>query len=130
MGLLGAVGFLTGGAFTLMGAWPVLGFYGLDVALIYLAFRVNYRAARAHEVVELTPERLVLTRIGVGGEEQARLELNPYWARVILEERSCGRAELKILSRGRAHAFGHVLNHEERREFANILRAAMAEARR
>ena len=39
----------------LAGAWPVIGFFGLDVALIYLAFKLNYRSGRLYETIELTP---------------------------------------------------------------------------
>src|SRR5690348_16343440 len=60
---IGGVSFLMGMAFLIMGAWPVLGFFGLDVLLIYVAFRLNYRAARAYEVVELTPHTLTLEKV-------------------------------------------------------------------
>src|SRR4051794_41730935 len=38
-----------GGAFLLVGAWPVTGFFGLDVLLLYLAFRAARRAAQRRE---------------------------------------------------------------------------------
>ena len=47
MTFIGAVSFIAGMAFLLMGAWPVLGFFGLDVLAIYWAFRINFRSARA-----------------------------------------------------------------------------------
>ena len=43
MAVFGAVSFVAGIAFLLMGAWPVFGFFGLDVVLLYWAFRLNYR---------------------------------------------------------------------------------------
>ncbi len=49
---VGLVSFAAGLAFLLMGAWPVFGFFGLDVLLVYLAFRANYRAAAAYEEVD------------------------------------------------------------------------------
>ena len=59
--------FFIGFAFWLMGAWPVVGFCGLDVLLIQLAFRLNYRDARACEEVHLTRERLSITQISPRG---------------------------------------------------------------
>ena len=53
----GAVSFVAGFVFLLIGAWPVFGFFGLDVVLIYLAFKLNYRAARLYETIDLTPAR-------------------------------------------------------------------------
>lgn len=128
MVLLGGVSFVTGVAFAMIGAWPVLGFFGLDVAIVYLAFRLNYRDARAFEVVEVTTDALTLTTVDRRGRAQAAV-FNPYWARVLLREWPDGSAELRITSHGREHAFGHVLGHDERREFADVLRRALAVAR-
>jgi uncharacterized membrane protein len=52
---LGAVSFVAGILFLVAGAWPVLGFFGLDVLLVYVAFRLNYRSGRLYETVNLTP---------------------------------------------------------------------------
>src|SRR6202167_1788489 len=51
---LGGLSFISGVAFVLMGAWPVCGFFGLDVLLVYVAFRANYRSGRAYEEVTVT----------------------------------------------------------------------------
>src|SRR5215475_7576317 len=58
MAVLGAVSFAAGIVFLLIGAWPVFGFFGLDVLLVYWAFRANYRAAAAYEDVVVTPSEL------------------------------------------------------------------------
>lgn len=128
MSVFGLVCFVMGLAFAMIGAWPVLGFCGLDVALVYYAFKLNYRAARAYEIVEIAPSLLRVSRVDARGGIQ-HLELNPYWVRVVLEEFPDGRAELRLASHGREYAFGHVLNHDERREFASVLRSALAAAR-
>lgn len=60
---VGLVSFFVGFAFLLMGAWPVMGFFGLDVALIYWAFKRNYYDGRAAETIEVTPHNVILTRI-------------------------------------------------------------------
>ena len=49
------VSFASGLFFFLIGAWPVMGFLGLDVLLIYWAFRISYRTADAFEEVTVTP---------------------------------------------------------------------------
>ena len=128
MSAIGAVSFVTGLAFLMMGAWPVLGFCGLDVGLVYVAFKLNYRAGRAHEIVELTPDILRVTRVAAGGSSQ-RFEFNPYWARVKLAQWPDGRTDLKIASHGREFSFGRLLNDDERRDFANALQQALQNAR-
>src|ERR1700675_4628061 len=63
MAFLSLVSFGPGLAFWLMGAWPVFGFFGLDVLAIYWAFRINFRHARAIEEIRVTPTELHLRRV-------------------------------------------------------------------
>lgn len=128
MSAIGAVSFVTGLAFLVIGAWPVMGFFGLDVALVYLAFKLNYRSGRAHEIVELTPEFLAVTRVTPQGASQ-RFEFNPYWARVRLAQWPDGRTDLKIASHGNEFSFGRLLNDDERRDFAAALQQALQDTR-
>src|SRR5436309_1810684 len=72
-------------SFALLGAWPILGFFGLDVLLVYLAFRASYRSARMHEWVRLTEDTLTVERVGQRGERR-RWQFQPSWLRVVLEE--------------------------------------------
>ena len=125
---LGGVSFITGVAFWLMGAWPVFGFFGLDVLAVYVAFKINYRDGLAHEVVELTPELLKLTRVSPTGRRRS-FDFNPYWVRVRLAEWPDGRTKMTLASHGRDFEFGHLLNHDERREFAKVLERALSTAR-
>ena len=128
MMFLGIVSFIVGVAFLMIGAWPVFGFFGLDVLAVYVAFRVNYRDGLAHEVVELTPDVLKLTRVAPTGRRQS-FDFNPYWVRVRLAEWPDGRTNLSLASHGRTFEFGHLLNHDERREFARVLERALSAAR-
>jgi uncharacterized membrane protein len=125
---LGAMSFVTGVVFLLAGAWPVLGFFGLDVLLVYVAFKLNYRSGRLHEKVDLTPERFILTRVHPSGREE-RFDCNPYWARVNLREWPDGRTLLSIAAQGREYAFGRFLTDDERRDFATALKEALLAAR-
>jgi uncharacterized membrane protein len=128
MGLLTGLSFVTGLMFTLMGAWPVLAFFGLDVALVYLAFRLSYRSGRAYEMVELSPEILTLTRVDPAGRRQS-VDFNPYWVRVELDEKPDGRTDLQLALRQQRHSFGHCLNDDEKRDFATVLQSALLRAR-
>ena len=125
---IGAVSFVTGLVFLLLGAWPVSGFFGLDVLLVYIAFKLNYRAARAYELVELTPHALKLTQISASGKSKS-FEFNPYWVRVLFTERPDGGNNLKLVSHGRELEFGRLLNDDERRDFAEALSSALDAAR-
>lgn len=128
MGSLCAVSFGAGIAFWAIGAWPVMGFFGLDVAAIYLAFRLNYRSGRLREFVEVSPDVLTVTRVEPSGRRTA-FTCNPYWARVSLREWPDGRNDLRILAQGAVHSFGRCLTDDERREFAQELKGALITAR-
>ncbi len=124
-----AVSFVAGLAFALMGAWPVFGFFGLDVGLIYLAFRLNYRSGRLYETVEVSPSTLTIQRVHPSGKTEA-FEFPSYWARVVLSHGQDGRSNLRVGSHGREVKFGDFLTDDERSSLADEMRAAIQAARR
>ncbi|HKZ96313.1 MAG TPA: DUF2244 domain-containing protein [Hyphomicrobiaceae bacterium] len=128
MTFFGVASFIAGIVFLSIGAWPVFGFFGLDVLLVYIAFKLNYRSGRAYEIVELTPELLKVTRVDAAGKQES-FDFNPYWVRVRLSERPDGRTRLRLGSHGRELEFARFLNDEERRDFARALAGALAVAR-
>jgi uncharacterized membrane protein len=128
MMLVAGVSFVTGVIFLMIGAWPVFAFFGLDVLLIYLAFRMNYRSGRLFETVELTPWRLRITRVEPSGASQD-WEFNPYWVRVHVPEAVDGRTALQLVTQGRAFEFGRFLTDDERKEFGAVLADELAKAR-
>src|SRR5882724_8308465 len=81
MAFVSVVSFAAGVAFLLMGAWPVLGFFGLDILAIYWAFRINFRRARAREEILVTPSELRLRRISHRGHVM-EFVLNPGWVQL------------------------------------------------
>jgi uncharacterized membrane protein len=129
MVLISLISFTVGMVFFLMGAWPVFGFFGLDVALIYWAFRLNYRSGRLYETVTLSPELLKLTRVHPSGKRE-EFDFNPYWARVrCTVDRPDGRTSLRLLAQGKEVLFGQFLTDDERRNFADVLAGALVETR-
>ncbi len=128
LGFIGVVSFVTGVAFTLMGAWPVMGFYGLDVLAIYFAFKINYRAGKAYELIELSPELLKITQVQPSGRSRS-FDFNPYWVKVLLNEWPDGSADLKLALHGNEFEFARFLNAEEKKDFAQALRGALTNAR-
>ena len=130
MAVLGGMSFITGMVFLIAGAWPVFGFCGLDVLLVYWAFRANYRAAAAFEEVTVTPSVLRLRRVSHRGEI-AEWTLNPVWTRLDREKHEeFGLLKLSLVSRGRRLSVAGFLSPKERESFAAALSAALGEARR
>lgn len=128
MAALGGMSFAAGMVFILAGAWPVMAFFGLDVLLIYVAFRLNYRSGRLYETVNVTPTTFTWTRVHPSGRQE-QFDCNPYWARVNLREWPDGRTILSIVAQGKELAFGRFLTDDERRDLASALREALLAAR-
>jgi uncharacterized membrane protein len=116
--------------FFLIGAWPVIAFLGLDVVLVYWAFRANYRAAAAFEEVTVTPSELRLRRVSHRGEV-AEWTLNPVWTNLDREtHEDFGLLRLFLVSQGRRLTVAGFLAPSERESFAQALAAALGEAKR
>ena len=130
MGFLSVVSFATGIAFLLMGAWPVFGFLGLDVLVIYWAFRVNFRRAAATEEITVTPSELRVRRVSHRGHV-AEWVLNPLWVQLDQKTHAeFGIERLYLVSRGRRVSIGNFLGADEKASFAKALLAALQTAKR
>jgi uncharacterized membrane protein len=126
----GGLSFVSGLVFWVVGAWPVVGFLGLDVLLLYWAFRANYRRAAAYEEVTVTPSELKVRKVSHRGDVK-ELTLNPLWVRI--ERKShheFGLERLFLVSHGRRVPVAGFLGPDEKASFATALSAALGAARR
>ncbi len=128
MGSVIAINLAVGGFFLSLGAWPILVFCGLDIALVYWAFKSNYHAGLLTETIDLSPGAMTLTRNYPSGKRET-YEFNPYWVRVRLKEHADGRNALNLSSHGSEMRFAHFLSDDERRDFAESLAGALLTAR-
>jgi len=130
MAFLSVISFTAGVAFLLMGAWPVFGFFGLDVLAIYWAFRINFARARACEEISVTPTELRVRRVSHRGHV-AEWVLNPLWVQIDKKaHEEFGIERLYLVSRGRRLAIASFLGPEEKASFIKALNAALQAARR
>ena len=130
MSSLSAISFAAGVVFFLIGAWPIIGFLGLDVLLVYWAFRVNYRAALAYEQVRMTASELTVRKVSQRGDV-AEWTLNPVWVRLDREvHQEFGIERLFLVSHGRRLSIASFLGPREKAELATALTAALTQARR
>jgi uncharacterized membrane protein len=130
--LIGALlfGWLVTGAFFLsVGAWPIFGFLGLDVLAVYIAFRINYRAARAREVVSVSRTLVDIEKIAPSGKREEH-RFNPFWARFNVARHSeIGITRMAVEGQGREVAIGSFLNPDDRESFADAFGKALAAAK-
>lgn len=128
MSFVAVISFVAGIFFLAIGAWPVMGFFGLDALAIYFAFRLNYRDARRFELVELNGSLLRITRVEASGRRR-EWEFNPYWVRLNLVRRDEDRSDIVLSSHGERLRIGDFLTGDEKRDFANSLGDALSDCR-
>ena len=121
---LGLISLAVGIGFVAIGAWPVIGFFGLDVALVYIAFRLNYRGSRQSETIRLAGDAFTVERINVRGVRRA-WRFQPFWLQVILEERAGDANRLLVASHGRSLVVGDFVTSPARRELTAAIREAL-----
>jgi len=116
--------------FYLIGAWPVVGFFGLDLLLLYVAFRANLRAALAYEILCLTSLELLFARVSARGKRR-EWRFNPSWVRFErIDHPELGAQRLSLVSHGRSLEVGRFLGPEQKAELASRVSRALALARR
>lgn len=119
----------TGLIFLSQGAWPVFGFFGLDVLLLYLAFRANYRAARAREEVSVSRTALDVRKVAASGRSVS-YRFNPFGTRfAVTRHDEIGITAMSVESRDQRVAIGGFLNPDDRESFAKALGGALAQAK-
>ena len=107
----------------LFGAWPVLGFMGLDIWLLWWLFKRSYLDARRSETLLLTERELIVSSVAPDGEREEQ-RLDAYWLKIeSTEER------LVVSSRGNRTVIGRFLAPVERLHVGEQLKAALAEMR-
>lgn len=128
MAAVGGVSLTVGGFFYFHGAWPIFGFYGLDVVLIYFAMRANYRSGRIYEKVRLTDGELIVEKGNHLGPLQS-WSFQPYWLRVSMDDPPQHESQVRLSSHGQSLIVGAFLTPEERLDFARALRAELESLR-
>lgn len=114
--------------FALAGAWPVAGFLGLDILLLYLAFRVVRVRARRREHIRINAEGVLVRRVEADGAAR-EWRFEPYWVRVLMDDPPRRDSWLTLASHGLSLRIGSFLTPAERLELARALRAALSQYR-
>jgi uncharacterized membrane protein len=129
-GFVFGISFLVSIPFYLLGALPVVGFFGLDALLLWIAFRVSYSRAKAYEEVVLTHIALLFRRMTWQGRV-SEWTFNPLWVKLSREDHAeFGTQRIALVEGQRRVEMGAFLGAEEKADFAGALKQALAEARR
>jgi uncharacterized membrane protein len=110
-----------------LGAWPVFGFLGVDVALVWWAFKANNKAAQCSERIVITGDEVTLLK-QTRQETPIETSFNRRWLRIVLEYDSAREivGRLLLVSSGKATEIASFLGAEERQSLAAELKRAIA----
>ncbi len=108
-----------------IGAWPIVGFLGLDILLVYGLLKLNYRRAHRYERLRLTESGLTVERVKPGAARE-KLDIEPTWLQINMDDPPEHESQLILRSHGKEIKVGAFLTPEERLEVAQALRTALA----
>lgn len=116
--------------FMFSGAWPIVLFFGLDFLMLFGAFWLNNRAAKAREVVLLSRTNISIRKISPSGRETEHV-FNPLWARFLVSHKAkIGITAMHVRGNGRETDVGTFLPLDDRERFASAFSGALARVKR
>lgn len=128
MSAFGTVSFICGLAFFSMGALPVVGFFGLDVLLVYAAFKWTFKQQKESTRVTVTNEHLRMCHTKPSGEVKS-VSLPTAFVRIELDEAAAPNSWLRVEYGQKAYVIGRFLTLSERKSLAKALKQAILSAR-
>ena len=112
-----------------LGAWPIVGFMGLDVALVVWALWASLTDRKRYEQVTLWRDQLELKQVDGAGKETL-VRFNPGLVKLVVDrdynERTTG---LHLRTRDRDVVLGAFLDNDEKSSFAKAFGTALKRAR-
>ena len=124
MFILAFISFVAGIIFMLKGAWPVFGFFGLDVLLVYIFFKINFKSGKKKEIIILTKNQLIIEFY-----DSKRIVKKHYldanWLKINLIKLKNHTSKLQISSKNKTIIVGTFLRHQEKIDVLYSLEKAL-----
>jgi uncharacterized membrane protein len=128
MMILGGLSLFSSVVFLALGAWPVVGFLGLEILALWLVFNWSFRSQTARTYVRVTADAVDVRKVDGWGRER-RARLSAYFARVEFDRAASGPNALRVATSATVYPLGEYLTPRERETFARRLSQAISEAR-
>ena len=116
--------FITGIIFMKKGAWPVFGFFGLDILLVYIFFRLSYKSGKEFEVINLTKKKLIIKKY----KEKKIIKtyiLDANWVKIQIQNPLEHSSKLQISSKNKSIIIGSFLRLDEKIEVLQNIENAL-----
>lgn len=121
---------IPGLVFFLMGAWPVVGFLGADVALLYWALTRSHADVYGFEEITLFRDKLLWRKVSPKGVETIK-EMNPFWTKLEIGKDLEDRVtNIMLTSNAQKIQIGSFLNPDDKKSFANAFSNAFYQVKR
>lgn len=121
---------IPGVVFFLMGAWPIIGFLGLDVALLFWALSKSRQEVNSFEEITLYTDKLDIRSVSPKGRV-TRHQFNPFWIKIeVLRDFEDRVTDIVLKSKERTIKVGAFLNPEDKKSFAFALSCALYRVKR
>ena len=124
MFVLGIISFIAGITFMLKGAWPVFGFFGLDVLLVYIFFKINFKSGKKKEIIILTENQLIIEFYNEKKISKTHY-LDANWLKINLTKFKNEISKLKISSKNKSVIVGSFLRYKEKKNIVKSLKTAL-----
>lgn len=127
--LFAALAAVPGLIFYSMGAWPIVGFLGFDILVLYWALSASLKSGKAYEEITLWPDALDIRAVSANGTEHIE-RFNPFFVRFAVLRDNEGRVTaLRLMTREREIELGHFLTPDDKASFADRFGTALHRAR-
>ena len=116
--------FITGIIFMKKGAWPVFGFFGLDILLVYIFFRLSFKSGKEFEIVNLTKKKLIIKKY----KEKKIIKtfiLDANWVKIQIQNPLEQSSKLQISSKNKSIIIGSFLRLDEKIEVLQNIENAL-----
>jgi uncharacterized membrane protein len=97
---------------------------GLDVFLLYYAFKINYKSGEIFETIKIIRENLLITRNFPSGKKQI-WNLEPYWTKVEMLSPARHQHNLVIKSKNKVVLLGSFLNYDDKKKIFKQIESAL-----
>ena len=114
--------------FYLLGAWPVVGFLGLEIFIVWYAFKWNYRSGQLLETVAITAQQVNITRTDWRGRSKT-ICLKGVWIKAELDKKEKKMCRLYLRQHAKKLEIGAFMPPAEKPSLAVALNAAFTRLR-
>jgi len=129
VGIYAALAMIPALYFFFSGAWPVIGFLGLDALALWWALSASKNSEKDFEEIVLWPDSLQIRRVSAAGRQSFE-RINPFWFRLhLVRDHDEQIVAIRLVNRQKIFEIGSFLTPDDKTMFARVFGNALARSR-